>query len=182
MTDRKDQALPPELIGQFGVGFYATFMVAERIVVVSRRAGEARATRWESRGEGAFTVEEAERESGGTSVTVYLKPVDVDDGIQDYTDEWVVREIVKKYSDFVAYPIRLPVERREIEKRGGREAEAGRHGTGRAARGDPQLHEGGLGPAQERGVGAGVQGILQAYLARLGESPGNHPGAHGGAV
>lgn len=116
LTDRKDQALPPELIGQFGVGFYATFMVAERIVVVSRQAGEAHGTRWESRGEGAFTVEETERESGGTSVTVYLKPVDEDDGIRDYTDEWVVREVVKKYSDFVAYPIRLPVERREIER------------------------------------------------------------------
>jgi molecular chaperone HtpG len=116
MKDRKDQSLPPELIGQFGVGFYSTFMVAERIVVVSRKAGEPIATRWESRGEGAFSVEEAERESAGTSVTVSLKAVDEEDGIRDYADEWVLRDTVKKYSDFVAYPIRLKVERREVEK------------------------------------------------------------------
>jgi molecular chaperone HtpG len=116
LKDRKDQGLPPELIGQFGVGFYATFMVADRIIVVSRKAGEPHATRWESRGEGAFTVEEAERETAGTSVTVFLKPVDEEDGIKDYTDEWVLRDIVKKYSDFVAYPIRMPVERRELPR------------------------------------------------------------------
>jgi len=114
--ERKDQALPPELIGQFGVGFYASFMVADRIIVVSRKAGEQQATRWESRGDGTFTVEEAERESAGTSVTVFLKSVDEEDGIQDYTDEWVLRDIVKKYSDFVAYPIRMPVERREVAR------------------------------------------------------------------
>jgi molecular chaperone HtpG len=116
VKERKESKLPPELIGQFGVGFYASFMVAERIVVVSRKAGEQHATRWESRGEGAFTVDVAEREEPGTSVTICLKPVDEEDGIRDYTDEWVLRDIVKKYSDFVAYPIRLPVERREIAR------------------------------------------------------------------
>jgi hypothetical protein len=89
-------------------------------MVASHRGGESPSGRpgdpWESRGEGVFTVEEVERESRGTSVTVHLKPADEDDGIRDYTDEWVVREIVKKYSDFVAYPIRLPVERREVER------------------------------------------------------------------
>ncbi len=116
IKERKDQGLPPELIGQFGVGFYASFMVAERIIVVSRKAGESQATRWESRGDGTFTVEETERDSSGTSVTVFLKPVDEEDGIQDYTDEWVLRDIVKKYSDFVAYPIRMTVERREMPR------------------------------------------------------------------
>jgi molecular chaperone HtpG len=116
LKEQKDSGLPPEMIGQFGVGFYASFMVAERIVVVSRKAGEPHATRWESRGEGAFTVEAAERAEAGTSVTVCLKPVDEEDGIQDYTDEWVLREIVKRYSDFVAYPIRLSVERREVAR------------------------------------------------------------------
>lgn len=116
LKERKESGLPPELIGQFGVGFYASFMVAERIVVISRRAGEPHATRWESRGEGSFTVEAAEREESGTSVTVCLKPVDEEDGIRDYTDEWILRGIVKKYSDFVAYPIRLAVERREVPR------------------------------------------------------------------
>ena len=116
LKDRKDPGLPPELIGQFGVGFYSTFMVADRIIVVSRKAGEPHATRWESRGGGAFTVEEAERETAGTSVTVFLKPVEEADGIQDYTDDGVLRTIVKKYSDFVAYPIRMSIERRERER------------------------------------------------------------------
>lgn len=114
LKDRKEQSLPPELIGQFGVGFYSTFMAADRIVVVSRRAGDAQATRWDSRGDGAFTVKESERDGAGTSVTVYLKPADEEDGRRDYTDEWVLRDIVKKYSDFVAYPIRLKVERKEV--------------------------------------------------------------------
>ena len=116
LKERKEQGVPPELIGQFGVGFYASFMVADRIVVVSRKAGEAQATRWDSRGDGAFTVKEAERERAGTSVTVYLKPAEEDDGLRDYTDEGVLRDIVKKYSDFVAYPIRLTVERREAAR------------------------------------------------------------------
>jgi molecular chaperone HtpG len=116
LKDQKDQALPPELIGQFGVGFYATFMVSDRIIVLSRKAGESHATRWESRGDGTFTVEEAERETAGTSVTLCLKPVDEEDGIQDYTDEWVLREIVKKYSDFVGYPIRMAVERQQVQR------------------------------------------------------------------
>jgi molecular chaperone HtpG len=116
MKERKESALPPELIGQFGVGFYASFMVADRIVVVSRKAGQTDAFEWKSQGDGAFTVDAAEREQAGTSVTLYLKPVDEEDGIQDYTEEWTLREIVKKYSDFVGYPIRLPVERREVEK------------------------------------------------------------------
>jgi molecular chaperone HtpG len=97
----------PELIGQFGVGFYSAFMVADRIVLTTRRAGEAAATRWESQGEGAYTVTEAERDRPGTTVTLHLKPEDTEHGLRDYTSDHVLREIVKKYSDFVAYPIRL---------------------------------------------------------------------------
>jgi molecular chaperone HtpG len=96
----------PELIGQFGVGFYSSFMVADRVTLVTRRAGEEAATRWESTGDG-FTIEPAERPAAGTTVTLHLKPVDEEDGRRDYTAEPVLREIVKRYSDFVAYPIRL---------------------------------------------------------------------------
>ncbi len=106
----------PELIGQFGIGFYSSFMVADHIVLVTRRLGEKAATRWESAGEGTFTIEQADRAEVGSTVTVHLKPADVEDGLHDYTDEWVVKDIVKKYSDFVAYPIRMEVERREIER------------------------------------------------------------------
>ncbi len=130
IKERKESNLPPELIGQFGVGFYSTFMVAERIVVLSRKAGESTGVRWESLGDGKFTVEETERSQNGTSVKVYLKPADEEDGLQDYTQEWVLRDIVKKFSDFVAYPIRMKVERKEKEKdKDGRIVEGGKEET-----------------------------------------------------
>jgi molecular chaperone HtpG len=97
----------PELIGQFGVGFYSAFMVADRIEVVTRRAGTDAATRWVSTGDGAYTVEETTRAHAGTTITLHLKPVDVEHGMRDYTDDNVLRDIVKRYSDFVAHPIRL---------------------------------------------------------------------------
>ena len=74
LRESQGQAVPPELIGQFGVGFYSSFMAADRITLLSRRAGEATATRWESTGEG-YTIEEAERDTPGTSVTLDRKSV-----------------------------------------------------------------------------------------------------------
>jgi molecular chaperone HtpG len=106
LRESQGQAAAPELIGQFGVGFYSSFMAADRITVVTRKAGEETATRWESMGEG-YTLEDAERDIAGTTVTLHLKPKDEEDGLRDYTDEHVLRDIVKKYSDFVSYPIRL---------------------------------------------------------------------------
>ena len=100
----------PELIGQFGVGFYSSFMVADEVEVITRKAGEAGATRWVSKGDGGYTLEDADREDAGTTISLHLKAVDGDAGVSDYTDEWVLRQIVKKYSDFVAYPIRLEIE------------------------------------------------------------------------
>src|SRR5262245_15024981 len=100
-------ATAPELIGQFGVGFYSSFMVADRITVLTRRAGTEEATRWESTGGGGYTIGSADRPSAGTTVTLHLKPKDEEDGLKDYTQDWVLKDIVKRYSDFVAYPIRL---------------------------------------------------------------------------
>ncbi|MBW2497077.1 MAG: molecular chaperone HtpG, partial [Deltaproteobacteria bacterium] len=102
-----DDSLAPDLIGQFGVGFYASFMVADEVEVVSRRAGAEEATRWVSKGAGEYSIEPAEREEAGTTIRLHLKAVDAEAGVADFCDEWVLREIVKKYSDFVAYPIRL---------------------------------------------------------------------------
>ncbi|MBA3820001.1 MAG: molecular chaperone HtpG [Deltaproteobacteria bacterium] len=106
-------ALSPELIGQFGVGFYAAFMVADRIELVTRKAGETTATRWVSTGDGSYTIEDAERAHPGTTITLHLKAAagdadgDGDEhGLRDYTDARVQDEIVKRYSDFVAYPIK----------------------------------------------------------------------------
>jgi molecular chaperone HtpG len=103
----------PELIGRFGVGFYSAFMVADRVTVTSRHASESDATRWESSGDGEYTVADAERAVSGTTIVLSLKAVDNDAGIEDYTDPWILSRIVKRYSDFVAYPIVLknaPVE------------------------------------------------------------------------
>jgi molecular chaperone HtpG len=99
-----------DLIGQFGVGFYSSFMVADRVVLVTRRAGEEGATRWESEGAGEFKVEPSERDSHGTSVTLHLKPVDPideEEGIEDFTEVNALERLVRRYSDFIAYPIVL---------------------------------------------------------------------------
>lgn len=100
-----DAASRPELIGQFGVGFYASFLVANKVSVVSRKVGAAEAHKWESTGDGTFTIEPASRDDVGTTVSLTLKPVNEDEGISDYTSSWTLRQIVQKYSDFVAYPI-----------------------------------------------------------------------------
>jgi molecular chaperone HtpG len=112
----KQTELPPELIGQFGVGFYSAFMVADTVSMTTRRAGEDRATRFESRGEGTYTLEEADRPQAGTTLTLHLKPADSDDALHDYTDPWVIKSIVKKYSDFVSYPIKMQAEKKVTEE------------------------------------------------------------------
>lgn len=94
-----------DLIGQFGVGFYSAFMVADKVTIITRRAGEATATQWESAGEGAYTLGEAEKASSGTDIILQLKKPDAENGIEDYTDRWKLSMIVHKYSDFIPYPI-----------------------------------------------------------------------------
>ncbi len=96
-----------ELIGQFGVGFYSTFMVADRVELVTRRAGSETGVRWESAGEGTYTIEDAPDAPAGTAVTLHLKAVDTDDALHDYADPAVVRDIVTRWSDFITWPIRM---------------------------------------------------------------------------
>lgn len=104
-----DQRRDLSLIGQFGVGFYSAFLVADRVEVVTRRAGgDGRAFRWSSDGKTGFTVEPAERASRGTDVILHLKATE-----DDFAREWTLRELVRKYSDFVRHPIRLQVTRGE---------------------------------------------------------------------
>ena len=90
----------PELIGQFGVGFYAAFMVADKVRVVSKKRGCDAAYQWESDGTGAYTVEDGVRDDYGTSVMLHLR-----EEFEEYLNEWRVRDLVKNYSDFIAYPI-----------------------------------------------------------------------------
>jgi molecular chaperone HtpG len=96
------------LIGQFGVGFYSAFMVADRIEVVSRKAGEERAWRWVSDGKTGFDIEPAERSAAGTTVLIHFN----DEGEQ-YADSWRLQEIVKKYSNHIAFPIFLTYDKSE---------------------------------------------------------------------
>jgi molecular chaperone HtpG len=93
------------LIGQFGVGFYSAFMVADRVTLVTRRAGDEKAIQWESAGDGSFTITEASKFTRGTSITLHLKKFEEDAEVDDFTNKWTIEQIVKRYSDFVAYPV-----------------------------------------------------------------------------
>jgi molecular chaperone HtpG len=108
----------PELIGRFGVGFYSAFMVADEIVVETRKAGESEGWRWTSSGQGGYTIESAENLSRGTVVTLHLREPDetAEGEKEDFLSEWRIREIVREYSDFVEYPIQMEVERSEVPR------------------------------------------------------------------
>jgi molecular chaperone HtpG len=107
LSEAKDAAGADGLIGRFGVGFYSGFMVADEVTLVTRHAGEAHGTRWTSRGEGTYTLERLDDAPQGTAVTLHLKPADAENQLHDYTSTWKIREIVKRYSDFITWPIRL---------------------------------------------------------------------------
>ncbi|MFH8293715.1 MULTISPECIES: molecular chaperone HtpG [unclassified Streptomyces] len=107
LKENKESA---ELIGQFGVGFYSVFMVADKVTLLTRKAGEPTGVRWESEGDGTYTVEtveDVEDVPEGTSIRVHLRPADEEDALYDYTDEAKIREIVKRYSDFISFPVRM---------------------------------------------------------------------------
>ena len=107
-----------DLIGQFGIGFYSTFMVADTVTLVTRKAGETAGTRWTSSGEDTYTIEEVDDAPQGTSVILQLKPAGGDAALPDYTAEHTLRRVVRTYSDFIAWPIRMEVERPAPEPEG----------------------------------------------------------------
>ena len=86
-------------------------MVADKVDLLTRKAGENTATRWESSGDGTYTIATVDDAPQGTSVTLHLKPEDADDELHDYTAPWKIRQLVKKYSDFISWPIRMEVEK-----------------------------------------------------------------------
>ena len=112
LKEAKDAAASEELIGQFGIGFYSTFMVADKVTLLTRKAGESTATRWESTGEGTYEISDVDGAAQGTSVTLHLKPTDEEDHLYDYASESKIKQLVKKYSDFISWPIRIDVEKR----------------------------------------------------------------------
>ncbi len=104
--------LPPELIGQFGVGFYSAFMVADKVTVLTRRAGAAKGEglKWESTGTGSYTIDTVEKEGRGTDVVLHLKN---EDDMEQFLEPWRIRRIVTTYSNFVEHPVVMDVEKTE---------------------------------------------------------------------
>ncbi|MDG5815690.1 molecular chaperone HtpG [Chitinispirillales bacterium ANBcel5] len=106
-----DQKADSNLIGQFGVGFYSVFMVASSVKLTTKRAGsDEAAVVWESNGESQYSLSETQKEDHGTEIVIYLK-----DEESEYAQDWQVRSIIKKYSDFIAFPIYLPNEKGKEE-------------------------------------------------------------------
>lgn len=103
-----------QLIGQFGVGFYSAFMVADKVTLVTKKAGTTAAIQWESEGSG-YTIEETSKESHGTEITLHLKKEN-----EDLASEWRLKEIVKKYSDFIEHPVQMNVEIDEYPQKEGK--------------------------------------------------------------
>lgn len=100
-----DQKKDSQLIGQFGVGFYSSFIVADSVAVITRKAGapEDQATRWESSGEADFTIESGERTEAGTTIILHLK-----EDAEEFANDWRIRSVIKKYSDHISVPVLMP--------------------------------------------------------------------------
>jgi molecular chaperone HtpG len=98
----------PELIGQFGVGFYSSFMVADKVTVLTRKATEKtkKAVKWESTADGSFIIDDAEKDRAGTAVILHLKTDD-----KNYLNEWEIRSVIRKYSDYIEHPVVMDIER-----------------------------------------------------------------------
>ena len=112
-NDKKDDI---DIIGQFGVGFYSAFMVASKIEVISRKYGSKEAYKWVSDGVDGYTIEPATRDSFGTDIIIYLKPDDEDTEYSNYLEDYKIREIVKKYSDYITYPIIMSVTHEHLKE------------------------------------------------------------------
>ncbi|MGM9602544.1 MAG: molecular chaperone HtpG [Faecousia sp.] len=98
-----------DIIGQFGVGFYSAFMVASSVTVISRKYGEETAWKWESNGADGYSLEEASKDTAGTDIIMTLKDDSEDNEYSQYLEEYRIRELVRKYSDYIRYPIRMEV-------------------------------------------------------------------------
>jgi molecular chaperone HtpG len=106
-----------DIIGQFGVGFYSAFMVADRVVVTSKAYGQEEAWQWESAGADGYTITPCQKDTVGTTIVMYLKADSEEEDYSQYLRTWRLEELVKKYSDYIHYPIRMEVERtRQKEK------------------------------------------------------------------
>ena len=104
------------VIGQFGVGFYSSFMVADKVEVVSKAFGEEKANKWVSSGADGYTIEECEKESAGTVITLHIKEDTENEHYSDYLEQYRIDELVKKYSDYIRYPIKMEMSHQVPDK------------------------------------------------------------------
>ena len=105
-----------DIIGQFGVGFYSAFMVSDDVEVISKAYGNNKAYKWKSTGEDGYTIEESSKDEVGTIIKLHLKDDSDDVKYSEYLEEYKIRMIVKKYSDYIRYPIVMEVENRVLKK------------------------------------------------------------------
>lgn len=112
-NENKEQV---DIIGQFGVGFYSAFMVSDKIIVESRAYGEDKANRWTSSGADGYTIDECEKESAGTVITLHLKEDTDDENYSEYLEEYKIRELIKKYSDYIRYPIKMLIRHEKLKE------------------------------------------------------------------
>ena len=105
----KDKAADTDIIGQFGVGFYSAFMVADHITVVTRKYGADAAWMWQSSGADGYTITECERDAVGTDIIMHIKPDTDDEKYSEFLESWRLQELVRKYSDYIRFPIRMEV-------------------------------------------------------------------------
>ncbi|MDQ3601947.1 MAG: molecular chaperone HtpG [Actinomycetota bacterium] len=110
LKESQEAAASQDLIGQFGIGFYSSFMVADKVTLVTRHARSNEGVRWESSGESSYTIGPVDDAPQGTAVTLHLKPEDAEEHLYDYTSTTKITEIVKRYSDFITWPVRMAVE------------------------------------------------------------------------
>lgn len=111
-------AADTDIIGQFGVGFYSAFMVADKVTVISKAYGEEKAYKWESSGADGYTITECEKDAVGTDVIMHMKPDDDNERYSEYLMPWKIMRLVKKYSDYIRWPIQMDIERPESHETG----------------------------------------------------------------
>ena len=118
LAEGEQEKADVDIIGQFGVGFYSAFMVSDSVTVISRKYGEEKGAQWESAGADGYTVTECEKDAPGTDVIMHLKADTEEERYGEYLDAWRVKELVKKYSDYVRWPIIMDVEHYEQQETG----------------------------------------------------------------
>ena len=111
--EKKDEI---DIIGQFGVGFYSAFMVSDKITVISKAYGEEQAYKWESTGADGYSITEAEKDGYGTEITLALKEDTEDEKYSDYLDSYRIKNLIRTYSDYIRYPIKMMVEKSRIKE------------------------------------------------------------------